>query len=112
MATMMTIDGLASAFLDEALRRNERLADALLKEAVARYGRSFAEVALRRAQQAVNARHAAEKAEYARECAFYEFAMKMFDGSPPDTTLNEACAIKAAQGDESARRYLEAGWTE
>ena len=34
--------------------------------------------------------------------------MQMFDGLPPETTLVQTCKIKAAQGSEAARRYLEA----
>jgi hypothetical protein len=104
----MTIDKLASAFLTALRQGGEQLADAVLERGVARYGRSFTEVALRRAQQCLNAEHAAPQAEYARECAFHEFAMAMFNGLPRNTTLGEACAIKAAQGNEAARHYLEA----
>jgi hypothetical protein len=103
----VTVDKLALAFRKALRQGGEPLADAVREQAVVRYGRKFTEVALRRLQQVFNAEHAAQKAEYERECAHYAFAKEMFDGLPRSTTLAEACAIKASQGDESARHYLE-----
>jgi hypothetical protein len=103
----MTIDKLASTFRTTLRQGGEPLADALLQRAVERYGKKFVEVALRRFQQCINAEHAARKREYAQECAFHEFALEMFAGLPKNITLAKACQIKAAQGDEAARRFLE-----
>lgn len=103
----MTIDGLALTFRKALRLGGEPLADAVLERAVVRYGRKFTEVALRRLQQASSAQYAAQKAEHERECAHYAFAKEMFNGLSRTMTLVEACAIKAAQGNESARHYLE-----
>jgi hypothetical protein len=50
----MTIDKLALAFRTAFERGGEELADAVLEQAVVRYGRSFASVALRRFEQCID----------------------------------------------------------
>jgi hypothetical protein len=51
--------------------------------------------------------HAICRALWEREKERTKKTIKLFDGLPRSTTLTEACRIKAAQGDQFARQYLD-----